>query len=342
MTPITKKYSHLGFSLTFYLVLSNVLSTIVLFIFFFIYAFIHLFNNPQISPFLLVSQAQVFIRENMFLSTILTSLPGYFIAIPLTILFLNSRKYQDIPLPGFSFETPYEKTMKRKLSVSEYIMYILFLMPLGLIGSSIGAAIASVLSMITGTNITDALSRTISEMQPWQVLITTCIFAPIFEEILFRYAVIGYTRRYGEWNSIFLSALIFGLVHANIFQFFYAFMIGILLGYVYIQTRNLLYTISMHMIFNFFGAFVPVLLSPDGSLNTATIVYTAFQAVVAIVGLVLLVYYIIRGNIVKFDRSKPIPGIGHPDVYLNPGMLCFFLLILLLTIYTTIVSTYGL
>ena len=46
----------------------------------------------------------------------------------------------------------------------------------------------------------------------------------------------------------------FALFHLNLFQFFYAFGLGLMFGYVYMRTSQLRYSIVMHMIINFNGS----------------------------------------------------------------------------------------
>ena len=55
-------------------------------------------------------------------------------------------------------------------------------------------------------------------------------------------------RRYGEKTAIVFSALAFALFHMNLFQFFYAFGLGLIFGYVYTRTSRLRYSVLMHML----------------------------------------------------------------------------------------------
>ncbi|WP_050008127.1 CPBP family intramembrane glutamic endopeptidase [Butyrivibrio sp. WCE2006] len=339
---VKNKFSHLGLSIVFYLVFSNILATIVMFIGMFIYAFFATFKASQaalasgiaINPQIMQS-AIIEFRNNATLTNLLTMLAGYFIAIPCTILVLNSPRFRDIPaLTGFKFSTPYEKSMQRSLKLSELLSFILFMFPMGIIGSLIGSGLASVLSVLSGVTMDDYLSEMLVNMPLPAVLLLSVILAPIFEEILFRYAVIGYSRRYGEWNAIIISALIFGLIHTNIFQFFYAFFLGIMLGYVYIYTRKLIYTIIMHVTFNFFGAFVPILINPNLSeVTTGNIIYSSIQYIVAFVGLILLIRFVRKGNILRTSESAPIQENISKDALLNPGMIILFIVCIALTAF---------
>ena len=84
--------------------------------------------------------------------------------------------------------------------------------------------------------------------------IFTVVIAPIGEELLFRKLIIDRTMKYGSVVSILLSAFLFGLMHGNFSQFFYAFALGIVLGYVYFNTGKIYLTIALHAAVNFVGS----------------------------------------------------------------------------------------
>ena len=337
---VKKKFSHLGFSIIFYLVFSNLISVVFTAIAMFIYIFIFLFKDmmaghgdpgsiDMMQVALLIEQ----FRTNTTLTNLITMLSGYFIAVPLSLVVLNSRKFRDLPLSGIQFYTPEEKANKRTLSPAEFGSFLLFMFPLGIIGSLIGNILALIVTAITGQQMTDLLSSTLTSLSVPMIFILSVIFAPIFEEIMFRYGVIGYCRRWGEWNAIVVSALIFGLIHTNIFQFFYAFALGIVFGYVYIYTGRLIYTIIMHITFNFFGAFVPILIDPTLSPSSmGTMIYSVIQYVVAIIGLILLLLYVRKGNLLKTSPGAPIQGKLSKDSILNPGMISLIIVCLIITV----------
>ena len=89
------------------------------------------------------------------------------------------------------------------------------------------------------------------------MLIYACIFGPIVEELGFRGICIEHLKRStGFWGTCIIQAILFGAVHMNKMQASYAFLVGMLLGYVYLKTGNLVLTSMMHMIYNFCGGMV--------------------------------------------------------------------------------------
>ena len=85
----------------------------------------------------------------------------------------------------------------------------------------------------------------------WLVLISVSIFAPFFEEWLCRGIILRslLTKVKPAW-AIVISALVFGLIHGNLWQAIPAFIIGVILGYVYYKTGSLKLTMLMHCVNN--------------------------------------------------------------------------------------------
>lgn len=102
---------------------------------------------------------------------------------------------------------------------------------------------------------------------PVFTFISTCLIAPLSEELIFRFAgieifewlkkVIRKSFRLSESTSnfgiIIFTALLFALCHENAVQGLYAFVMGIYLGQMYSKNRNILQNIWFHIIYNTFN-----------------------------------------------------------------------------------------
>lgn len=75
------------------------------------------------------------------------------------------------------------------------------------------------------------------------------ILAPISEELLFRGYILRTLRPYGKKFAVFGSAFLFGLFHGNLLQTPYAFLMGLLLGWVAVE-YSALWSIALHMFNN--------------------------------------------------------------------------------------------
>lgn len=87
------------------------------------------------------------------------------------------------------------------------------------------------------------------------------ITAPLTEELLFRGVIMrGLLKRYGPVAAIGLSAVLFGLVHLNPWQFLSASFLGCFLGWFYLRTRVVWVAVFGHAVAN--GLFLLVSLAP--------------------------------------------------------------------------------
>lgn len=78
-----------------------------------------------------------------------------------------------------------------------------------------------------------------------------CILAPIIEEILMRgFLLGGLSLNYGKTVALFISALLFALLHFNMVQTLSAFICGIVLGLLYLYTGSIFCCILAHIGYN--------------------------------------------------------------------------------------------
>lgn len=95
---------------------------------------------------------------------------------------------------------------------------------------------------------------------PWNSFFTIVIFAPLFEEFLCRGIILrGLLHHTSPWKAILWSSFMFAIMHLNPWQALPAFLVGILMGWVYWRTKSLWATIFIHFVNNGFSFLVTVL-----------------------------------------------------------------------------------
>jgi membrane protease YdiL (CAAX protease family) len=111
---------------------------------------------------------------------------------------------------------------------------------------------------------TEALFEGIMK-EPWGYL-AIGIFVPVAEELVFRGAILrvllNLFDRQMHWVAIVISALIFGAIHMNLAQGIHAFILGLLLGWMYYRTQSVIPGIALHWVNNSV-AYVMFNLMPD-------------------------------------------------------------------------------
>jgi hypothetical protein len=81
--------------------------------------------------------------------------------------------------------------------------------------------------------------------------VTAAIAAPIFEEILFRgFLLPSLTRYLPIWGAIALSSLIFAVAHLSLSEVLPLTILGMVLGFVYARSGNLLSSMLLHSLWN--------------------------------------------------------------------------------------------
>ena len=111
--------------------------------------------------------------------------------------------------------------------------------------------------------------------------IGVCILVPVVEELTFRAGVLQtLLKRFRPTVSVLLSAAIFGALHMRSVQIGYAFIAGILLGWIYIYTKSIRSTIIMHMIFNALGSGITTFLQSGmfGDMKAVVEAFTVYTA----------------------------------------------------------------
>ena len=138
------------------------------------------------------------------------------------------------------------------------------------------------------------------------LVISLAVVPGIFEELFFRKALIDFTLPYGKYFALLFSSLLFGLIHMNLSQGLFAFIIGLIFGAVYLYTKDIKITMLIHFINNGFAAISMIL--PEMLLLLITLILFAFL----IAGLIYLIQAFVR----KESRNK-IKGLFKINVSLD-------------------------
>lgn len=120
-------------------------------------------------------------------------------------------------------------------------------------------------------------------------VISTAIVPGLVEEFAFRGIVLGLLRRWGDAFAVVTSAAIFGILHGNFEQMPFAFLVGLVLGFIRIKSDSVIVCMAVHALNNL----IAVLLSYAGNISVVAtnIVYTVYLLLAltaAVLGALLL------------------------------------------------------
>ena len=189
-----------------------------------------------------------------WLTWVLSLVPLYGVALP--CLWLVIRRMPVAP-HNPDYTNSYRVTAdKPRFTVGHWLILLVIGLGCMYAGGIAGNVLMLILSAIMDYDYANVLNQVIGESPLWMTFIGTCICAPIGEELLFRKLLIDRTRGYGDLTAILLSGLLFALFHGNLFQFFYALLLGMILAYVYTRSGSLWPCVAMHAAVNFLGSIV--------------------------------------------------------------------------------------
>lgn len=116
-------------------------------------------------------------------------------------------------------------------------------------------------------------------------VVSTAVLPALIEEMIFRGYILGSFRPHGDGLAVVLSAALFAVFHGNVLQIPFAFILGLVMGYLTVQTDSIWPAVVLHftnnlmsVLLNFFGKCFP----EQGTVIT-TVVFAAVVAVGAVV-----------------------------------------------------------
>ena len=256
-------------------------------------------------------------QENFTILLAVTMLPLYLLGFPISFLLMRNKEVPAIE--------------KHPMKPGQLVIAFLMLYGIMLIGNLIGLAFTAGIGMLKGAPVQNALLNVITGGSLWVTAIFTVLCAPIYEEFLFRKLICDRVIKYGEGCAVVLSGLVFGLFHMNFNQFFYAFLLGCFLAFLYVKTGNLKYTILLHMFLNFFGSVLgSIILTLDQTKTYATILSAIYSLCICAMGIAGIVLLIIKRHELSLEPGEIAleKGQRFKTLILNPGMILYCLVLI--------------
>ena len=125
-------------------------------------------------------------------------------------------------------------------------------------------------------------------------LIGSAILSPIMEELVFICIVFGNIRKItSTGTAIFLSAFLFGIVHFNIVQFIYAFLLGIVLALFMYKSGHMYAAMVGHIAANAFAVLRTECNILTWTMDGSAVAWT-LSIILLVAGSMILGYYVKR------------------------------------------------
>ena len=128
------------------------------------------------------------------------------------------------------------------------------------------------------------------------------ILPAIFEELYVRGAVLSFSRKYSDKFAILVSAILFSLIHLNISQSVFAFLMGLLLATLVVKTKSIIPSMIIHFLNNGYEALYLIFEDNVRFLNVLDIIFLAL----GVLGVIAIIYVAIKNKekIIKIFSKK--------------------------------------
>ena len=159
----------------------------------------------------------------------------------------------------------------------------------------------------------------------WQniaIYISALIIAPIFEELLFRGAILRILDRYNRFFAIFTSSFLFALLHMDVTQFFFTFFLGFLMAYLSLKYDSMKINIGIHFLNNAWAVLITVIYY-YGSYDMISIV----DGMISLLMIAGCIYCVYKGK--QFLNSLNIAPVSDDLIkytFFNIPMILFWVL----------------
>jgi membrane protease YdiL (CAAX protease family) len=184
-------------------------------------------------------------------------------------------------LVSFRFQPP-------SVSLNKVCKYVIIVLALSFLSGYISNIILDAIQS-AGIEMTDIVPDTSTDFLFFINMLASVMFAPLFEEMLFRGAFSGNVSRFGGMSMALAVGISFGIWHENVFQLIYASIIGVLLCWLAMKTESIYPSIIVHFIFN--GSAYPamILYAADTGYGDAAYIFSIlFEIIIIIAGLIML------------------------------------------------------
>lgn len=240
---------------------------------------------------------------------------GYLWAVAVAMLFLFVWKDR-------SFWKEQVFARKKKMSFGLFLVLLCVCMAIQFINSFWVEGLELFMNLFD-KSILETLESVSGSSDTVSMFLYASFVAPITEELIFRGYIQGALSRYGKKFSILCSALFFGIFHGNLIQTPYAFLAGLLLGYVAAE-YHIGWSIGIHMFNNFVLADLLTRATSGLSLEVAGAINLILLGIATVVtGIVLIVK---RKAIAQYLRDEWLDRRCLKWFFLNSGTIVLLLI----------------
>lgn len=210
----------------------------------------------------------------------------------------------------------------RKMDARHFFIFLAVLMSVQYLFMASGAGIEALLNLF-GLSMQSEVDSATQVSTTVSMFLYTSVAAPVVEELIFRGYVLRTLQKYGKVFAIVVSALLFGIYHGNLAQMPFAFLFGVVCGYIALE-YSVFWSMAFHFINNcIFGDLIGQLriLLGDDPVSTGFAVILIVFIIVAVVAIAAH-----RQDIAAYLRRNRTPKGSYLALFASAWVIVLFVM----------------
>ena len=220
-------------------------------------------------------------------------------------------------------------TQRRKMTSGDFFMLLAVFLTAQALLQVVAPALEWLLNQI-GLSAMMAMASASMTADTFSFFLYIAFLAPLAEELLFRGLILRTLEPMGKQYAIVVSSALFGLLHGNIIQLPFAFLSGLVMGYVAAE-YSLLWAIVLHVVNNFvlsdlmnrLNGLVP-------GLGDWIFIFVMIAGSLAAV----VIFILRRKDVAAYFRENKMEKTSEKAIFRSPGMWIFGILMILMTLFS--------
>lgn len=181
---------------------------------------------------------------------------------------------------------------KKKVNIKSCIKYILICLPIVLGVQIVVGIVLEKLGLnydiLDKVNIYDDKSI----LGKILMFVEVALLPAIFEELYVRKAILNFTKKYGTVFAIISSSLLFSVIHFNLSQMLFAFIMGIILSIITLKSGSIIPSFTIHLLNNGYEALMLIF---ENNLNMIKVI-NGIYIILIVLGIICIIKEIIKSK----------------------------------------------
>ncbi len=174
------------------------------------------------------------------------------------------------------------------------------------------------------------------------IYIITTSFLPAFtEEFFFRGVIYGSLKKFGKVVAVVVSSILFSLIHGNLVQIPFAFIVGLILGFITAEADSIWPAVVVHFLNNFMSGVITYVGIFFGE-EIQNLAFMLYMLIFIALGLICIVIYTtkVKEKAFKYEKTPHLTTNGGliKHILLSASMIIFYVYIVISVVLLQLVG----